>query len=102
MVYWVLLVYIVAALVYWFIALNTQNRQMIQYEKQQLKKDSPIYIDEIKKLNAIEKRKTIQYIGGRKYFSFIDFSQCGFYFQGGEETIKIEPTAAKFYDGHYP
>jgi two-component system sensor histidine kinase CiaH len=62
-VYWVLLTYIVAALVWWFIALNKQNHLMIQFETQQLKKDNPAYFTDIQKLNAIEKRKTAQYIG---------------------------------------
>jgi hypothetical protein len=34
--YWFLLAYILAALIWWFIALNRQNRQMIQYETEQL------------------------------------------------------------------
>src|SRR5258708_37330989 len=49
-VYWVLLAYIIAGLVWWFIALQTQNRQMAGYKLQGLKMDDPLY--EIK-LNAI-------------------------------------------------
>ena len=69
-VYWVLLIYIIAALVWWFIALNEQNHQMIQYESLQLKKDSPGYFDAIQQLNLLQKRKTFQYIGEGSTFLF--------------------------------
>lgn len=80
-VYWVLLIYIVAALVYWFIALNVQNRQMIQFERAQLKMDSPTYIDDVQKLNSIEKRKTIQYIGEGATFLLLIFASAVFIFR---------------------
>ncbi len=69
-VYWVLLTYIVAALVWWFIALNTQNHQMVEYEALQLKKDAPSYANDIQRITGIEKRKTIQYIGEGSTFLF--------------------------------
>src|SRR5258708_37373766 len=71
-VYWILLAYIVAALVFWFIELNKQNHQMAQYKKEQLKKDDPQYFIEIQKIKEIERRKIIQYIGeGSIFFLFI-------------------------------
>ena len=70
MVYWVLLTYIVAALVWWFIALNAQNHQMVEYEALQLKKDAPSYASDIQRITVIEKRKTIQYIGEGSTFLF--------------------------------
>jgi len=69
-VYWVLLIYIVAALVWWFIALNAQNHQMVEYEELQLKKDAPSYASDIQRITVIEKRKTIQYIGEGSTFLF--------------------------------
>ncbi|MBC7423623.1 MAG: HAMP domain-containing histidine kinase [Ferruginibacter sp.] len=69
-VYWVLLTYIVAALVWWFIALNAQNHQMVEYEALQLKKDAPSYASDIQRITVIEKRKTIQYIGEGSTFLF--------------------------------
>jgi two-component system, OmpR family, sensor histidine kinase CiaH len=62
-VYWVLLAYMVAALVWWFIALNRQNVQMMDYKEQQLKKDDPGYLYKITAIEDEEKRKTAQYAG---------------------------------------
>jgi len=80
-VYWILLTYIVAALVYWFIALNLQNKQMIQFERAQLKMDSPAYFTDIEKLNSIEKRKTIQYIGEGSTFLLLILASAIFIFR---------------------
>jgi two-component system, OmpR family, sensor histidine kinase CiaH len=62
-VYWVLLAYMVAALVWWFIALNRQNVQMMHYKEQQLKKDDPGYLYKTAVIEDEEKRKTAQYAG---------------------------------------
>jgi signal transduction histidine kinase len=67
-VYWFLLAYIIAALVWWFIALNKQNALMAQYKTEQLKKDSPTYSDDIQLIQETEKRKTAQYIGEGSIF----------------------------------
>ena len=87
-VYWVLLTYIVAALVYWFIALNTQNHQMIQFETQQLKKDAPYYYNDIQKLTAIEKRKTIQYISEGSFFLLLILASAVFIFRAVRQQLK--------------
>lgn len=80
-VYWILLVYIVAALMYWFIALNRQNRQMIQYETEQLKKDSPDYYNALQQLTDTEKRKTIQYIGEGSIFLLLILTSAAFIYR---------------------
>jgi len=87
-VYWVLLIYIVAALVWWFIALNEQNHQMIQYEIEQLKKDDPGYFNEIQQLKAIEKRKTTQYIGEGSTFFLLILAGAVFIFRSVRQQFK--------------
>lgn len=86
-VYWILLVYIVAALMYWFIALNRQNHQMIQYETEQLKKDSPDYYNTIQELNAVEKRKTIQYIGEGSIFLLLILASAVFIYRAVRQQL---------------
>ena len=62
-VYWVLLAYIVAGLVFWFIELQRKNSQMAAYEVQQLKKDEPIFESRYNDIQEELQRKTAQYIG---------------------------------------
>lgn len=87
-VYWVLLVYVVAALVWWFIALNGQNHQMIQFEMLQLKKDSPGYFNDVQKLNATAKRKTFQYIGEGSTFLFFILVGSVFIFRAVRQQLR--------------
>src|SRR5437868_6279900 len=41
--YWLLLAYIIVALVWWFIALETQNRQMNNYKLSELVQTDPLF-----------------------------------------------------------
>src|SRR5215831_13168817 len=60
--YWFLLLFIIAAWVWWFISLQNQNNQMLMYKMEQLKKDDVAYDQKLALLNEEHKRKTGQYI----------------------------------------
>lgn len=66
--YWVLLLYIVSALLWWFIALNNQNNILAELRLQELKKDDPHYAIGKEKITDAQKRKTAQYIGEGSIF----------------------------------
>ncbi|RXK81922.1 sensor histidine kinase [Filimonas effusa] len=61
--YWVLLLYIMAAFVFWFITLETQNRQMYVFRVGELKRDDPGYYDKVVEIDKAHRMKSIQYIG---------------------------------------
>jgi K+-sensing histidine kinase KdpD len=63
LVYWFLLLYIIAALGWWFIALNMQNRQMTEYKLSLLSHDDTAYIQKVDKIYNERDRKTAGYIG---------------------------------------
>ncbi|TKK69830.1 GHKL domain-containing protein [Ilyomonas limi] len=67
-VYWFLLVYIVVALIFWYMELNQQNRQMYEYQLAQLHKDSPDYRSAVAEIEAAKNTKTSQYIGEGSVF----------------------------------
>ena len=48
-IYWVLLAYIIAALIFWFIELSRQNEAMSRYKLEELKKDDVNYSEKEKK-----------------------------------------------------
>ena len=62
-VYWFLLVYCITDLGWWFIALETKNRQITTYQLQQLNRDDPRYAARLTAILAEEKRQTVGYIG---------------------------------------
>ncbi len=63
LVYWVLLTYMVAALFWWFIALENQNLEITRIRLNELRKDDPAYFAGTQAINEARKRKTAQYIG---------------------------------------
>src|SRR5258706_9943422 len=81
LVYWFLLAYIIAALIWWFIALNRQNHQMSTDRIEQLKPDNPKYFDTIQQIQEIEKRKTAQYIGEGSIFLLLILAGAVFVYQ---------------------
>lgn len=62
-VYWVLLMYMIAALIWWFVALNTQNNLMAEMRLMEINKDAHNYIQKATLISEAQKRKTAQYIG---------------------------------------
>ncbi|HEV8080710.1 MAG TPA: ATP-binding protein [Chitinophagaceae bacterium] len=70
--YWFLLTYIIAALIWWFIALSQQNKMMTDYKLSELNSAQPDYQNQLAKINDEKHRKTGQYIGeGITFFLLI-------------------------------
>lgn len=62
-VYWFLLLYMIAALAWWFIALEKQNSVMTAIRISELLKDDPKYLSKLSAIEEMSNRKTAQYIG---------------------------------------
>ena len=69
-IYWVLLAYIMAALIWWFIALTRQNEQMTYYKLQDIRRDDFFYKEKSDLVIKSEKLKTAQYLGEGGTFFF--------------------------------
>lgn len=63
LVYWFLLLYMVAALIFWFIALERQNAEITDIKLNSLNRNDPAYSYKEASFQANRKRKTAQYIG---------------------------------------
>ena len=61
--YWLLLSYILAALVFWFVVLNRQNIQISQYRKDMIDVDDVSHEEKQNKIDNAQNRNTAQYIG---------------------------------------
>src|SRR5579864_6054619 len=62
-VYWILLVYVVAGMVWWFIALEQQNRKIAAFRQQELRTDQSHYQDGVAAIRKDKERQTAAYIG---------------------------------------
>lgn len=95
-VYWFLLIYIIAGMVWWFIALQQQSRQMINYKLTELKADDPLYLNKIEKLTAEENRKTAQYVGEGITFLLLILVGALFVYRAVRKQIRLSQQQQNF------
>jgi len=95
-VYWFLLTYIVTALIFWFLSLVKQSRQMTEYKMMQLKKDSPDYIIQVKEIEDEEKRKTAQYVGEGFTFLLLILVGAVFVYRATRRQIRLNTQHQNF------
>ena len=87
--FWFLLIYIVAALMWWFIALNNQNNAMAEMRLAEINKDDVRCIEKNEQVIAAQKRKTAQYLGeGISFFAVILIGAV-FIFRATRKQIKF-------------
>jgi signal transduction histidine kinase len=94
--YWFLLAYILAALVWWFIALNRQNRQMAEYETEQLQLTNTDNTAALEKIQSLEKRKTAQYVGEGITFFLLIIAGAVFVYRAVRRELKISEEQQHF------
>ena len=94
--YWVLLLYIIAALIWWFIALQQQNHQMAVYKLMDLKADDPAYLQKIDNITIAEKRKTARNIGEGSIFLLVILIGAVFVYRVVRRQIKMAQQQQNF------
>lgn len=81
-IYWILLAYILAALIFWFIMLNKQNDLMSELKMQSFPDKAAIIKNE-------SKRKELQYAGEGATFLLIIFAGAIFFYKAVKKQFKI-------------
>lgn len=88
-VYWFLLLYMIAALSWWFIALEKQNKEISTIRLQELKKDDPAYFVKAVQIEEAKNRKTSQYIGEGMTFLALVVLGAVFVFRTTRKQIRF-------------
>src|SRR6266487_2736707 len=96
LVYWFLLIYIVAALVWWFISLENQNTQMFIYRLAQINKNDPAYNQKLAQIKDERKRKTTQYIGEGSTFLLVILVGAVFVYRSTKKQIILSHQQQNF------
>jgi len=96
LVYWFLLIYIVAALVWWFISLENQNAQMFLYRLEQIDKNDPAYNQKLSQIQDERKRKTTQYIGEGSTFLLLILIVAVFVYRATKRQILLSHQQQNF------
>jgi signal transduction histidine kinase len=95
-IYWLLLLYVVSALIWWFIALSQQNGKMTNYEISVLNKNEASYQKSYDKIIQSEKRKTAQYIGEGSIFLLLISIGAIFLYRAVNNQLKISEQQRNF------
>jgi len=99
-VYWVLLVYILTALIWWFVSLDNQNTEITRLKYESLASQTTITADEkINLLNAIDKdsrRNTAKYIGEGVAFLILIVIGAAFIYRSVRRQFKMQQQQQNF------
>ena len=95
-IYWVLLAYIIAALIWWFIALSRQNELMSWYKLDDLKKDDINFAEKERKIIKDKSKKTAQYLGEGGTFLLLILAGATFVFRAVRRELKSSAEQQNF------
>lgn len=95
-VYWFLLVYIVAALVWWFIALNRQTDEMTALRISQLTGKETNYAAKLAEAESFKKRKVTQYIGEGAIFLILILVGAVFVYRATRKQLQLAQQQQNF------
>lgn len=86
-IYWVLLAYIIAAQIWWFIALKLQNDEMSEYKIQDLPKNE-LYAQTAAQITQAKNYKTAQYAGEGVTFLLLIMAGAVFVFRAVRRELR--------------
>ena len=96
LIYWILLAYIIAALVWWFIALNRQNEQMAFFKIQEIHSGNATYEENKISVQKETNRKTAQYIGEGSIFFLLIAAGAIFVYRAVRRQLKTSLAQQNF------
>jgi signal transduction histidine kinase len=94
--YWFLLSYILAALVFWFIALNRQNIQLSQYRLDMIDVNDASHAQKQNRIEISKNRKTAQYLGEGITFLLLILTGAVFVFRAINRQFKLSQQHQNF------
>ena len=94
--YWFLLGYIIAALIFWFLTLNNQNMQMSILRKTNLSASAAADKTALQKIENDEQRKIKQYAGEGATFFLVIMAGAIFFYRSVKRQLKISQEQQNF------
>jgi len=101
-IYWLLLIYIVAALVWWFISLEKQNRQMADLKKKQLSisidriRNPDLYDNSLTRIENDYKRNLVKYISEGSTFLLLILVGAAFVYRSVRKQFLLQQQQQNF------
>ncbi len=94
--FWILLIYVVVALVWWFVSLEQQNHAMTSLKLAQLTKDDPQYITKESLIRQVNRRETWKFIGEGITFLALIVTGAVFVFRSIRKQIELSNLQQNF------
>lgn len=95
-IYWFFLAYILAALIWWFIALTHQNNQMTNFKIDRLQKDRADFEMQYNNVLDEKQRKSHQYIGEGSIFLLLIIAGAIFLYRAVNKQLQISKQQQHF------
>ncbi len=95
-IYWVLLAYIMAALIWWFIALNRQNEKMSDYQIRDIRNDDFLKQEKYDRVITDKNIKTAQYLGEGGTFLLLIIAGAIFVFRAVRRELRLSAEQQNF------
>ena len=96
LVYWFLLLYIMAALVWWFVELLQQNYEMYAFKKELISPQDPNYLSKMNFIELEKSRNITQYLGEGITFMLIMLIGAVFVYQAVRKQILLNEQQQNF------
>jgi signal transduction histidine kinase len=96
LVYWFLLLYIMAALVWWFVELLQQNYEMYAFKKELISPEDPNYQSKMNYIELEKSRNITQYLGEGITFMLITLTGAVFVYQAVRKQILLNEQQQNF------
>ncbi|MEX1203341.1 MAG: ATP-binding protein [Ferruginibacter sp.] len=96
LIYWVLLAYIVAALIFWFFTLNKQNQLMSELKMSGVIGNGPLAIEQRRIIKTERDRKVSQYLGEGATFFLVILAGALFVFRAVRRQLSISQEQQNF------
>ena len=87
-VYWILVLYVLAALIWWYIALSRQNEQLAQMKIEDLNQLAANYSSQQKEILQLKENKTAQYLGEGSIFCLLIIAGAIFLYRAVNKQLK--------------
>ncbi len=95
-VYWILLMYIIAALVWWFVELYQQNMEMYLFKKELISLNDPNYQVKINYIEEEKQRNEAQYLGEGLTFLALMLLGAVFVYRAVRRQIRLNEQQQNF------
>lgn len=94
--FWILFIYILAALIWWFISLEQQSSEMSDLKLMLLQKDDPQYIIKQQEVQQYRKRQSAKFVGEGLTFLALIVTGAAFVYRSIRKQIEVSSLQQNF------